>query len=75
VLSQLLEASESLVDFPERGSQPKELLNLKTREYRQTFFRPYRIICRVIGKTVCIYLIADGRRDAHLLLERRLLDR
>ena len=73
VLDRLLKVSESLATFPERGSYPRELSALGIREYRQTFFKPYRIIYRVIGKQVFIYLIADGRRDMQSLLGRRLL--
>jgi toxin ParE1/3/4 len=73
VLDRLMEASESLAAFPERGTHPQELLTLGIREYRQSFFKPYRIICRVIGKQVIIYVIADGRRDMQSLLSRRLL--
>lgn len=73
VLDQLMETVESLSHFPERGSQPKELLALGIREYRQTSFKPYRVIYRVFGKQVVIYLIADGRRDMQSLLARRLL--
>ena len=73
VLDQLLKVTDSLVTFPERGSYPKELLALGIREYRQAFFKPYRLIYRVIGKRVFIYLIADGRRDMQSLLSRRLL--
>jgi toxin ParE1/3/4 len=73
VLDRLLEAAENLAEFPERGSYPKELLGLGIREYRQTFFKPYRIIYRVIATQVYIYLIADGRRDMQSLLARRLL--
>jgi len=51
------------------------LLHLGIREYRQTIFKPYRMIYRIIGKTVYIYLIADGRRNMQALLERRLLGR
>jgi toxin ParE1/3/4 len=73
VLDQLLKMADSLAAFPERGSYPKELLALGIREYRQAFFKPYRLIYRVIGKRVFIYLIADGRRDMQSLLSRRLL--
>jgi len=73
VLDKLMEVAESLSSFPERGSYPRELLALGIREYRQVFFKPYRIIYRVIGKQVIIYLIADGRRDMQALLARRLL--
>ena len=73
VLDQLMEVVEDLATFPERGAYPKELLALGIREYRQAFFKPYRVIYRVMGKQVIIYLIADGRRDMQSLLARRLL--
>lgn len=73
VLSRLLEVSERLATFPDRGPHPKELQALGIREYRQAFFKPYRLIYRVIGKQVFIYLIADGRRDMQSLLAQRLL--
>ncbi len=69
----LPEVAASLAAFPERGSYPKELLQLGIREYRQAHFKPYRLIYRVIGKQVFIYLIADGRRDMQTLLTRRML--
>ncbi len=72
-LDKLLDVVESLATFPERGSHPKELLMLGIREYRQTFFKPYRVIYRVFGLRVFIYVIADGRRDVQSLLARRLL--
>ena len=73
VLDQLLKVATSLASFPERGSHPKELLALGIREYRQTLFKPYRVIYRVVGQCVYIYLIVDGRRDMQALLARRLL--
>lgn len=68
-----MEVVESLSKFPERGSYPKELAALGINEYRQTFFKPYRMICRVIGNQVIIYLIADGRWNMQSVLARRLL--
>lgn len=73
VLDELMAVVESLSTFPERGSHPKELIGLGIREYRQTFFKPYRVIYRVAGSQVIIYLIADGRRDMQSVLARRLL--
>jgi toxin ParE1/3/4 len=73
VAERLLAAVESITRFPERGAHPRELLALGIREYRQVYFKPYRVIYRVIGKRVVIYLIADGRRDMQSLLARRLL--
>lgn len=73
VLMKLMEVAESLATFPERGSYPKELLLLGIHEYRQAHFKPYRLIYRVMGKQVFIYMIADGRRDMQTLLSRRML--
>lgn len=73
VLDELLNTVESLSRFPERGSYPKELVGLGIKEYRQTFLNPYRVIYRVTGSQVIIYLIADGRRDMQFVLARRLL--
>lgn len=73
VLSRLLEIAESLSVAPTRGSQPKEFRGLGDQEYRQVFFKPYRLIYRVVEGRVVIYLIADGRRDMQSLLARRLL--
>ncbi|MEO8839033.1 MAG: type II toxin-antitoxin system RelE/ParE family toxin [Herbaspirillum sp.] len=73
VLDELTDIVESLSKFPERGSYPKELVGLGIKEYRQTFFKPYRVIYRVTGSQVIIYLIADGRRDMQSVLARRLL--
>lgn len=73
VLDQLLEVAESLTAFPERGSHPKELLALGIQEYRQAFFKPYRVIYRIVGQQVFLVLMMDGRREMQSLLTRRLL--
>jgi len=73
VLEQLEKAFNSLSEKPHRGAYPKELLYIGVREYREIFFKPYRIIYRVIENNVYVLLIADGRRDMQTLLQRRLL--
>jgi len=74
VLDKIGEVFQCLSELPERGSHPKELSVLGIHEFREIFFKPYRIIYRVERKTVYVYLIADGRRDMQTLLSRRLLD-
>ena len=73
VRDRIEEAIAGLARFPLRGAYPAALLALGIREYRETFFKPYRIIYRVEGRRVYVYLIADGRRDMQTLLARRLL--
>lgn len=73
ILDQLLAVADSIAAFPERGAWPPELAVLGIREYRQVFFKPWRVIYRVSGQRVYVLLIADGRRDMQSLLMRRLL--
>ncbi len=73
LLDRLMKAIDGLSTLPKRGSHPQELLALGIKDYRQTFFKPYRVIYRIVGQRVYIYLIADGRRDMQSLLARRLL--
>jgi len=73
VLDQIEKRFTSLSELPERGVHPKELIDIGIREYREIFFKPYRIIYKIEQDIVYVYLIADGRRDCKTLLQRRLL--
>ena len=73
VLEKIEETFSSLADTPERGAYPSELLAVGLREYREIYFKPYRVIYRIIAQHVYVMVIADGRRDMQALLERRLL--
>lgn len=74
VLDQVEKAICSRTEFPQRGTYPRELLKFGVREFREIFFKPYRIIYRVKENDVYVLVIADGRRDMHTLLQRRLLE-
>jgi toxin ParE1/3/4 len=73
VLEQIERKIEALKRMPERGAYPGELSALGIKEYREVFFKPYRIIYRIISKNIYIMLIADGRRDMQSLLGKRFL--
>ena len=73
MLARIEEVFDSLSGSPQRGTYPKELLALGIRDYREVFFKPYRVIYRLTGNAVHVMLIADGRRDMLTLLQRRLL--
>lgn len=73
VLDRLEELARTLTADPSRGSTPKELRSLGFGEYSQLFFKPYRVVYRVLDERVVIYLVADGRRNMQPLLSRRLL--
>lgn len=73
VLTSIEEKLNNLKQFPLRGVYPNELTALGINDYRELFFKPYRIIYRVQASSVFIILIADGRRDMQTLLQRRIL--
>lgn len=74
LLDQIQAKINSLIDQPGRGTvPPPELRTLGMDKYREVFFKPYRIIYHVREERVIINLIADGRRDMSVLIQRRLL--
>lgn len=73
VLDEIQRVFDSLVEFPNPGVYPRELSALGIHEYREVFFKPHRILYRIIDDTVYVMLIVGGRRDMQSLLARRLL--
>ncbi len=52
---------------------PPELERVGVSRYREVHYKRYRIIYEVLGKTVYVHCVFDGRRDLQAVLERRLL--
>ena len=67
---------DALETTPNRGTHARELTALGIRDFREVFFKPYRIVYRVFDDddVVRVFLIADGRRSLQGVLERRLLE-
>jgi toxin ParE1/3/4 len=42
-------------------------------DFREIFFKPYRILYEIREKTVFIQAVLDGRRNCEDLLQQRLL--
>jgi toxin ParE1/3/4 len=72
VLDRLSETAETIAALPHRGSRPSELPHNMEGEFRQVFFKPYRVIYEVMHDEVVIHLVADGRRNLQSLQLRRL---
>lgn len=58
---------------PLRGNYPHELERIGVFEFREIFFKPYRIIYEVKKSNVYVHCVIDGRRDLQDLLQTRLL--
>lgn len=72
VLDELETLILNLDQNPERGIYPPELIRQGIKDYREVFFKPYRVIYEVTGNNVIVHMCVDGRRDIKTLLERRL---
>lgn len=62
-----------LADMPERGHFPPELERIGIREYREIHYKRYRIVYAIIGDSVIVHTVLDGRRDIQTLLQQRVL--
>lgn len=63
----------SLASTPMRGHYPPELEQIGVFDFREVFFKPYRIIYAVAKADIYVHCILDGRRDLQDLLQQRLL--
>ena len=66
-------AISSLDIMPERGNHPPEMQRWGIFDFREVFFKPYRIIYEIKNKAVFIYAVVDGRRNCEELLQQRLI--
>lgn len=74
LLNNIYKAMSSLETMPARGNHPPEMQRLGITDFREIFFKPYRIIYETKGKTVFIHAVLDGRRSCEDLLQQRLLE-
>lgn len=73
VYQRIKETILKLEAFPGRGRIVPELKDAGLTDYREVFFKPYRILYFVSGRRVYVYCIFDGRRDVEDVLSRRFL--
>lgn len=62
----------SLETMPARGSHSTEMQRCGILDFREIFFKPYRIIYEIKDKSVFIHAVLDGRRNCEDLLQQRL---
>jgi len=72
VLDRIRKVLESIATLPGRGSHLRELPAGMESNFRQLYFKPYRIIYEVAEVEVIVHVVADGRRNLQALLLRRL---
>ena len=73
VIKKIQELIDSLSEFPNRGTRPRELSESEHRTCRELSFKPYRVFYCIDNDAVRVYLVTDGRRNLQDLLKKRLL--
>jgi len=73
LLVNIQRAMLSLETMPARGNHPHEMQRWGIFDFREIFFKPYRVIYEIRNKAVFIHSVLDGRRNCEDLLHQRLL--
>jgi toxin ParE1/3/4 len=73
LLDNIEKAMASLETMPARGNYPPEMQRWGILDFREIFFKPYRIIYEIKDNAVFIHTVLDGRRNCEDLLQQRLL--
>ena len=62
-----------LESLPQRGHFPPELERIGIKDYREVFYKPYRIIYQITKSEIFVHCVLDGRRDLQEQLQSRML--
>lgn len=73
LIDKIKETCASLETFPDRGHTPPELDRVGVFSYKETHFKPYRILYEIVETAVYVHCVLDSRRSLQELLEKRLL--
>ncbi|HEV2614213.1 MAG TPA: type II toxin-antitoxin system RelE/ParE family toxin [Gammaproteobacteria bacterium] len=66
---------DSLSYVPQRGRCVPEFKNIDVFDIFEIFYKPYRIVYKILNTSVVIYGVFDGRRDLKEVLPHRVLGR
>jgi len=73
LMDNLAKTMTTLETLPLRGHHPPELERIGVLEFREIFFKPYRIIYQISNKDVYVHSVLDARRDLQEILQQRML--
>jgi toxin ParE1/3/4 len=74
IIDRVISRGESLATLSHRGRTPPELRPVADRTWLEVIEAPWRLLYRVVGRTVEIHAVLDGRRDLRDILLERMLD-
>ncbi len=74
ILSKIKTKTSVLASFPNRGRIVSELKEYNILQYREIFFKPWRIIYKIVDNKVYVVSLVDGRRNVEDVLLDRLIN-
>lgn len=72
VLRQIKKKADSLKSSPKRGRRVPEFADFRDIAFRELVLPPWRLIYRIVGRSVEVLSFLDSRRDLEELLYARL---
>jgi len=75
VLNKIRDRVDSLYEFPDKGRIVPELLEQGIAEYYELIIPPWRLMYKIVDKTVFVLSVIDSRRNVEDILLRRMIDR
>jgi len=73
ISKQIKRKTSSLYDFPDRGRIVPELQDQGIILYRELIVSPWRIVYRIVEKTVYVLSVLDSRRNTEDILLKRFI--
>jgi addiction module RelE/StbE family toxin len=74
VLERVIHRGDSLATMSHRGRCPPELASIADRTWLEVIEPPWRVLYRIVGDSVEIHAVLDGRRDLQDILLERLVE-
>jgi plasmid stabilization system protein ParE len=72
-LKKIKDKASDLYVFPERGRIVPELQSQGILQYRELVISPWRLIYRILGRTVIIFSVIDSRQNVEDILLKRMI--
>ncbi len=73
ILKTIKNKASDLYDFPERGRIVPELHNQGILQYRELVIPPWRLIYKILDRTIIVLSVIDARQNVEDILLKRMI--
>lgn len=73
ILNEILDKASDLYDLPERGRIVPELQSQGIFQYRELVLPPWRLIYKILDRTIIVLSVIDSRQNVEDILLKRMI--